>query len=126
MIDSKGTGAGTLTLDARGRGVLVRPDGTTRPEPWLDSRKTYSAAGVMYRLTGLPGCPVWVVPSATELDPEVAKAHALRNGGTVTTIDKIYEGILDGLYPAPQVPPLPSVAFALMRHLSDPPAEAWL
>lgn len=40
LIDSKGTAAGTLTLDARGRGVLVRPDGATQAEPWLDSRKT--------------------------------------------------------------------------------------
>src|SRR5437016_14586854 len=32
LVDAKGTGAGPLTTDGRGRGVLIRPDGTTHPQ----------------------------------------------------------------------------------------------
>src|SRR6266566_2659145 len=42
----------------RGRGILIRPDGTVRPQRWLDSRRERSAAGVLVWLTGLRGWPV--------------------------------------------------------------------
>lgn len=67
---------------------------------------------------------MWVVPSATDIDPVVTKARALRPGGGIIPLHGIYEGALDGLFPAPQVPPPASMVAALMRHLSDPPAEA--
>ena len=64
LVDAKGTAAGTLTTDSVGKGVLIQADGSKRPEPWLDNTRTRSAAGVLVRLTGLRGWPVWVVPTA--------------------------------------------------------------
>jgi len=49
LIDSKGMGAGTLTTDLDGRGVLIRADGTAEPQKWLNSRAERSAAGILAR-----------------------------------------------------------------------------
>ena len=117
LIDAKGTGAGTLTIDARGRGVLIQADGTERPEPWLDSTRTRAAAGVLVRLTGLRGWPVWVVPDATRHDPEVLKARALGPGGAICTISDVYGGSLDEVLAVPQ-PPADPEAVAAWRDIS--------
>lgn len=78
VIDAKGTGAGTLTTDARGRGLLIQADGAQRPEPWLDLVVMHSIAAVLARLTGMRGWPVWVTPDATSHDPQVLRARAFR------------------------------------------------
>jgi hypothetical protein len=120
LIDAKGTGAGTLTTGAGGRGVLIQADGVERPRPWLDNTKTRSAAGILVRLTGLRGWPVWVVPDATTPDPEVLKARAFMYGGTICTISEVYSGSLDKLLPVPQPPAAPAAVAALTRHLAAP------
>ena len=121
VIDAKGTGAGTLTTDARGRGQLVRADGTERPEPWLDLAGMHSAAAVLSRLTGLRGWPVWVTPDATSYDPEVLKARAFRRGGTICSIGDVYGGSLDEVLPMPQPSADPAAVAALSRYLTGPP-----
>lgn len=68
LVDAKGLGAGTLTTDARGRGILVREDGMILPQRWIDVRTERPTAGVLVRLTGLRGWPVWVLPDVTTLD----------------------------------------------------------
>jgi hypothetical protein len=105
LVDAKGMGAGTLTLDARGYGVLIRPDGTVQPQEWLDSGKTRAAAGVLFRLTGLRGWPVWVLPDATTLGTRITEARAFEaGGGTITQMSDIYSGSLDDVLPVPQPP----------------------
>jgi hypothetical protein len=121
LIDAKGTGAGTLTTDSAGKGVLVRPDGSTRPEPWLDNGKTRSAAGVLVRLTGLRGWPVWVVPDGTKNDPGLFKSRAFRDGGGICTIGDVYSGQLDQLLAAPQPPADPAAVAALARYVTAAP-----
>ena len=96
LIDSKGLGAGTLTTDPDGRGVLIRAYGTSEPQRWMDSAMERSLAGVLVRLTGLRGWPVWVLPDVTTLDlPGLVKARAFRSGGTVGQISDVYSGSLD-------------------------------
>jgi hypothetical protein len=124
VIDAKGTGAGTLTTDARGRGVLVQADGAERPEPWLDTTKMRSAAAVLIRLTGLRGWPAWVTPDATGHDPQVLKARAFRHGGTICSIGDVYSGSLDKVLPLPQPPADPDAVTALTRYLTRPPDAA--
>jgi hypothetical protein len=120
LIDAKGTGAGTLTTDDRGRGILIRPDGTVRPQRWLDSRRERSAAGVLVRLTGLRGWPVWVLPDATIFGPGMTKARAFQGGGTVTQISDVYGGSLDEVLAVPQPPADSSAVEALSRFLARP------
>jgi hypothetical protein len=122
VIDAKGTAAGTLTIGAGGRGVLIGEDGTERPEPWLDNAKMHSAAGVLVRLTALPGWPVWVVPDLTKPDPAVLKARAFRYGGSICSIGEVYDGLLDRQLRPPQPPADPDVVAALARYLA-PPAD---
>jgi len=124
LIDAKGTGAGTLTTDGRARGVLIRPDGTTHPQRWLDSRRERSAAGVLVRLTGLRGWPVWVLPDATIFGPGMTKARAFQGGGTITQISDVYGASLDKVLPLPQPPADPAAVAALMRYLIRPPDAA--
>lgn len=124
LVDAKGTGAGTLTIDSAGKGVLIQADGTERPEPWLDSTRTRAPAGVLVRLTGLRGWPVWVVPDATKHDPEVLKARAFRPGGAICTISDVYGGSLDEVLAVPQSPADPEAVAALARYLTAPPASA--
>lgn len=78
MIDAKGCGAGSLRVES-GKGMLVRPDGSCVPRPWMDNRRAYARAGVPYRLTeGKGGVAVWVLPQATAYDhPSVARARFL-------------------------------------------------
>jgi len=120
LVDAKGTAAGTLTTDSAGKGVLIHADGSRRPEPWLDNTKTRSAAGVLVRLTGLRGRPVWVVPDATKHDPEVLKERAFRPGGAICTISDVYGGALDEVLPLPQPPADPEAVAALERYLTRP------
>ena len=122
IIDAKGTGPGVLTVDARGRGILVRADGTVKPQPWLDKRRVYAAMGVVYRLTGLQGLAVWAVPTATVVDEAaIVRARCFqRQGGIITTIGEIYDGALDEDFPAPQPPASAAVVRALVPYLSDP------
>ena len=124
MVDAKGTAAGTLTIDSAGKGVLIQADGSKRPEPWLDNTKMRSAAGVLVRLTGLRGWPVWVVPDATKHDPEVLKARAFRPGGAICTISDVYGGSLDEVLAVPQPPADPDAVAALARYLTAPPVSA--
>jgi hypothetical protein len=125
LADAKGLGAGTLTTDARGRGVLIQPDGTQLPQQWMDVRAGRSAAGVLVRLTGLRGWPVWVLPDATTLDLDrLPAARAFRAGGTITQISEIYAGGLDELLPVPQPPAEPAAVAALARYVADVSAPA--
>jgi hypothetical protein len=118
LVDAKATAGGTLTTDESGRGLLIQADGAERPEPWLDSTKMRSAAGILVRLTGLRGWPVWVVPDATTPDPGVLKAHAFRRGGTICTISEVSGGFLDERLPPPQPPAIPGAVAALARCLT--------
>jgi hypothetical protein len=118
LADAKGTAAGILTTDARGRGLLIQADGAERSQPWLDNTKMNSAAGILLRLTGLQGWPVWVVPDATRYDPEVLKARAFRYGGTICTISEVYSGSLDEVLPVPQPPADPLAVAALARYVT--------
>lgn len=120
LIDAKATAAGTLTIDDRGCGVLIGADGTSRPEPWLDNTKMRSAAGVLVRLTGLRGWPVWVVPDATKHDQRVLKARAFGPGGAICTISDVSGGALDEVLAVPQPPADPAVAAALARYAREP------
>lgn len=124
LVDSKGLGAGTLTTDPHARGVLIREDGSAVPQRWMDSTMERSAAAVLYRLTGLRGWPVWVLPDVTVLDiPGLAKARAFRAGGTIANISDVYSGLV-GIMPVPQPPADPDAVAALARYLSAPPASA--
>jgi hypothetical protein len=125
LIDAKGLGAGTLTTDPDGRGVLVRPDGISVPQRWMDSTRPRSAAGVLFRLTGLRGWPVWILPDVTTLDlAGLAKARAFRSGGTVSQIGDVYSGSLDEVFPVPQPPADTAAVAALARYVAGPAASA--
>jgi len=124
LVDAKGTAPGTLTTDSAGRGVLIEADGSRRPEPWLDNTKMRSAAGVLVRLTGLRGWPVWVVPTATEHDPGVLKARAFRPGGAICTISDVYDGALDQVLAIPQPAADPAAVAALARYVASVGAPA--
>src|SRR6266513_1343642 len=53
MLNSKGIGNGTLAvIGPPPKGVLVKNDGTTKPQPWMDTNTSYTMAGIIYRLTG--------------------------------------------------------------------------
>lgn len=124
LVDAKGTAAGTLTTDSTGKGVLIQADGSRRPEPWLDNTKMRSATGVLVRLTGLRGWPVWVVPDATKHDPEVLKARAFGPGAAICTISDVYDGSLDEVLAVPQPPADPDAVAKLTRYLTAAPASA--
>jgi hypothetical protein len=132
MVNAKGCGAGTLGTDQQGRGILSQPGGTVKRQGWLDSRESYSHAGVLVRLTGLRGYPVWLVPDATDTsDPSLPGARCLRLGGAILTTAELLGGrlleypgaaeILSGFGPAD-----PANIAALARHVStlrmSPPA----
>ncbi|MGH3759876.1 nuclease-related domain-containing protein [Actinophytocola sp.] len=40
LVDSKGCGRGVLRYSAEAGGELVRPDGTTTPQPWMNNAKS--------------------------------------------------------------------------------------
>ncbi len=119
LIDSKGLGAGILTTDSRGRGALIHADGTSEPQEWMDSAMERSLAGVLVRLTGLRGWPVWVLPDVTTLGPDFGRARAFKAGGTITSISEVYSGSLDEVIPVPQPPADPDAVAALARHLAS-------
>jgi hypothetical protein len=104
--------------------VLIQADGTERPEPWLDSTRTRAAAGILVRLTGLRGWPVWVVPDGTKHDPAVLKARAFAPGGAICAISDVYNGELDRVLAVPQPPADPDAVVALARYLTVPSASA--
>ena len=118
LIDAKGTAAGIPTTDSAGKGVLIQPDGSRRPEPWLDNTKTRSAAGILVRLTGMRGWPVYVVPDATKHDQGVLKARAFGPGGAICTISDVYSGSLDQVLAVPQPPADPAAVAALARYVA--------
>lgn len=85
-----------------------------------------SAAGVLFRLTGLCGWPVWALPDVTTLDfPALVKARAFKGNGTVTQISDVYSGSLDEVMPVPQPPADPAAVATLVRYVTaapEPPA----
>ena len=124
IIDAKGTGAGTLTVNDQGRGVLRRPDGTERPEPWMDKVKTKAVIGAVFRVLGFGGHPVWVLPDVTILDQEnLSKARVFRYGAHICSVSEVYSGELDQFFPGPQPPAAPAEVVALGRHLQKPEPE---
>lgn len=130
MVDAKGTGAGTLTVDDQGHGVLVRPDGSTKPQPWLDSLAFYSAMGVLVRLTGLKGFPAWLVPDVTTLADELDDARCFSRGGARWNFRDIESGgLADDMAAAGLDEPLsgrpaPSEAVAVLAaHTAPGPAR---
>ncbi|MDA2804797.1 nuclease-related domain-containing protein [Nocardiopsis suaedae] len=69
LIDAKGCGVGVLGTDSQGKGRLVTPSGEQVVQPWMDSRRSYSQAGIAHRLTdGGKGQLVWVIPEETDID----------------------------------------------------------
>lgn len=121
LFDAKFCAAGTLTVDDRGRGVLVKADGTVRSQRWLDDRRSYSRAGLVYRLTGgVKGLLVWILPGATIIDPAVAAAACFREGGVVLSVGELAAGDLDDSFPLPQSPADPRIVERLCSHLSVP------
>jgi hypothetical protein len=124
LVNAKGTGAGTLTTESAGKGMLIQPDGSPRPEPWLDNTKMRSAAGVLVQLTGLRGWPVWVVPDATRHDQGVLKARAFGPGGAICTISDVRSGSLDQVLAVPQRPADPATVAALARYVTAPSEHA--
>lgn len=117
-IDSKGTGAGILAANRHGKGVLVKPDGSVVPQLWMDTLHSYSAAGVLVRLTGLTGQPVWVIPSHTRVHKSVFQARCFSKGhGGICTLDDVYEGELTvHVLPVPQPPAEPEIVKILLRY----------
>ncbi|MGI5292916.1 nuclease-related domain-containing protein [Nonomuraea polychroma] len=103
MIDAKGCGAGTLGLDPHGKGVMVKPDGTCVPQPWLDERRSYSLGGIPYRLTdGITGLMAWITPDTTLLHPSLRTAACMRRGGVVLPMRALTDGYFDHELPPPQ------------------------
>jgi hypothetical protein len=88
----------------------------------MNSTMERAAAGILVRLTGLRGWPVWVLPDVTTLDcPRLVKARAFRAGGTVTQISDVYSGSLDEVMAPGQPPAAPAAAAALARYVTAPP-----
>ena len=78
IVHTKGTGSGMLVVAGPPpRGLLVRPDGTEKPQPWLDARNAGTYLGLLYRVTGgLGGWNMWAIPDTTLLHPSLANANA--------------------------------------------------
>ena len=126
IVDAKGTGAGTLAVDDEGHGVLRLPDGTERPEPWMDKVKTKAVIGAVFRVLGFGGHPVWVLPDVTVPDPEsVTRARVFRYGAFICSVSEVYGGELDQFFPGPQPPVGPAEVVALRRHLQEPEPERY-
>ncbi|MEU0238410.1 nuclease-related domain-containing protein [Nocardiopsis sp. NPDC006198] len=120
IVDSKGCGSGTLGLDQRGKGVLVKEDGTTVAQEWLDSRRSYASAGLLYRLTdGIKGQAVWIVPDTTLLHPTVQQAACVRKGGLVLPLRALTDGFFDDHFSASQSVTAPEHVAWLSEHLSS-------
>ncbi|KAB2347966.1 nuclease-related domain-containing protein [Actinomadura rudentiformis] len=119
IVDAKGCGAGVLGLDPNRDGVLVKPDGTTKQEKWLDDGRAYSRAGVLYRLTdGIRGQTAWIVPDTTLLHPSLQHAACRKRGGLVLPMRALTDGHFDQHFPAPQRPADPAHIARLSTRLS--------
>ncbi|GAA1104381.1 nuclease-related domain-containing protein [Nocardiopsis metallicus] len=121
LIDAKGCGAGVLGTDARGKGQLTTPAGERVAQPWMDTGRSYSQAGVVYRLTnGKKGQLVWVVPEDTDIhEPSAARARIFERGGTLCDLTEIVSGALEPMLPDP-VPVDPWDLERLTAHLFAP------
>ena len=120
-VDAKGTGAGVLAVNDRGHGVLRLADGTERPEPWMDKVKTKAVMGVLFRVVGFAGHPVWVLPDLTVLDLEsINPARVFRYGAYICNVSEVDAGGLDQFFPGLQPPADPGEVAALRRHLQEP------
>lgn len=119
IVDSKGCGAGTLRLDSRGKGELLKDDDTTVAQSWLDNRRSYASSGVLYRLTGgVQGQAAWIVPDTTHLHPSVKDALVTKTGGVVVPMRALADGFFDQHFPAPQTAADPDHVSWLKEHLS--------
>jgi hypothetical protein len=102
MADAKGIGRGRLLVE-HGRGVLVTPAGTRRPQPWLDDGRAYSRAGALFDLTGLPGLMVWVLADDVDYSAFATQPpRCLQKGGYVVSLTELAAGELET---APELPP---------------------
>ncbi|TDC91038.1 hypothetical protein E1292_43030 [Nonomuraea deserti] len=96
IIDAKGCRAGTLGLNPKGKGVLVKTDGILVPQKWLDDGRAYSRSGVIYRLTdAMQGLTAWIVPDSTLLHPSVQQTTCRKRGGDVLSMRAIVDGYFD-------------------------------
>ena len=121
MVDAKGTGAGVLAVNDQGRGVLRLPDGTERPEPWMDKAKTKAVMGVLCRVVGFAGHPVWVLPDWTVPDPDsITTARVFRYGAYICNVSEVDAGGLDQFFPGLQPPADLAEVAALRCHLHEP------
>jgi hypothetical protein len=126
MVNAKGCAAGVLGTDARGRGVLTRPDGTITAQPWLDDRRSYSHAGALVRLTGLKGWMVWLVPGKTSTThPSLRRARCLRSTGMILNVGELMAGeLMESSVIAELLslhrPAAPAAVAALDRHVARP------
>ncbi|QBI56161.1 nuclease-related domain-containing protein [Streptomonospora litoralis] len=119
VVDSKGCGAGTLGLDNHGKGVLITEGGTTVAQKWLDHRRSYASAGILFRLTdGVKGQATWIVPDATMLHPSIQKATLTKTGGVVLPMRALTDGFFDQHFPAPQAGADAEHVSWLTEHLS--------
>lgn len=123
MIDAKGCGAGSLQVH-QGKGVLVREDGSRKPQPWMDDHNALSRAGVPARLTDKGGIAVWVVPEATSYEhPSFRTARFLdhKKARLCVLIDaEVAAGELDDWLPVPATPADPRDVERLHRYVSAP------
>ena len=100
IVNAKGCGAGMLAVAPGNIGILVKPDGAERRQPWLDSRVDYAAAGVVIRLTGLLGIVAFVVPRETTIHPSIGNARALTGGCLIMNTGDLRDGeLLSSLQP---------------------------
>lgn len=126
IVDAKGCGAGTLGVDCNGNGRLLKNNGTSTREEWLDDRSAYSRAGAVFRLTdGLGGATSWIVPDRTLLHPSVESAACQRDGGdhrdlgcAVLPFRAISDGFFDKLFPATQPVARSAHIVRIEAHLS--------
>ena len=120
-IDAKGTGAGILTVNDQGHGVLRLADGTERPEPWMDKVTAKAVMGVLVRVVGFAGLPVWILPDNTLLDhANLDRVRAFRYGAYIRSVSEVYADDLDRFFPDFQPHPDPADVAALCRHLQEP------
>ena len=127
IVNAKGCGAGVLAVAPGNIGILVKPDGTERRQPWLDSRADYAAAGVVIRLTGLLGIVAFVAPRETTVHPSIVNARALTGGCLIMNTADLRAGeLLARLQPevAPGSPAAPEHVAALRRYLTAPEVPA--
>ena len=122
MLDATGVGAGKLTIDDEGKGILIDPSGAIRPQPWMDSAKAYSSAGVLYRLTGgCAGVMGWVIPDETSFDENALEARFAQRGAVLLNLADVEAGFLDQLMVVspPAAPADPKNIARLRRYVAS-------